>query len=129
MRILLSFGFLFCSFFSNGQSPSDSVAYLGIIAEEPASFLGGEMAMRQFIKEHLVYTPQMVGVQGKCFLQFVIDTSGFIMHIEVKRGVPDCPDCDKAAIRVLEIMPQWIPQKIAGKPTASYYNLPIVFKL
>jgi len=128
MKTILPFVFLFCSFISNGQSSNDTVDGWNFPMDELASFPGGEMAMRQFIKEHLVYTPQMKGVEGKCFLQFVVDVNGYITHIEVKRGVPHCPDCDKAAIRVMEIMPQWIPQKIAGKPTASYYNLPIVFK-
>lgn len=128
MKSILSFAFLFCSFISNGQSSNDTVAGWDFPMDQSAEFPGGLVALRKFIAENLVYTPQMVGIEGKCFLQFVVNVNGSITHIKVKRGVPDCPDCDKAAIRVLEIMPPWISGEVAGKAIASYYNLPIVFK-
>jgi len=127
VRTVISLSLLFFSFFSVGQTFNDSIAGFGILLDDPAQFPGGHSELRKFISEHLVYTPQMDCVQGKCYLGFQIDSLGSISHIEVRRGVTDCPDCDVAAIRVVEMMPQWIPSRRAGKPISSYYNLPIVF--
>jgi protein TonB len=47
--------------------------------------------------------------------------------VTVQRGVPDCPACDKEAIRVVMLMPKWTPAKIGGKPVKSVFSLPIKF--
>jgi protein TonB len=98
--------------------------------DEPAEFPGGMTAMKKFIAANLVYpeSAKDAGIQGKCYLNFVVGADGKISDIKIMRGVPDCPDCDKAAVRVVKQMPDWIPGKVAGKPVKSSYNLPVVFK-
>lgn len=86
--------------------------------------------MRKFIAENLVYpeSAQKAGIEGKAYLQFVVGTDGKLTDIKVMRGVADCPECDAEAVRVVRLMPNWIPGKNAGKPVKSYYNLPIAFR-
>lgn len=101
------------------------------LVDEPASFPGGLAAFQKYQAENLNY-PQVAlenGFQGRCYLQFIVTETGVITTIEVKRGVPDCPECDKEAIRMVKSMPKWIPGKINGKPVKSRFMLPVTFKL
>ena len=96
--------------------------------DEPATFKGN---LKQYLAENINYpqTAQELGIEGKCYLLFIVSTSGNISNVEVKRGVPDCPECDKEAVRVVKGMPNWTPGKNGGKAVNSTFNLPISFKL
>lgn len=99
------------------------------IVDEPAEFPGGIGAMKQYIKDNLVYplTAKENSIQGKCYLRFVVNGDGSISDVKVARGVADCPECDKEAIRVIKSMPNWKPGTSNGVIVKSYYTLPIAF--
>lgn len=99
--------------------------------DEPAEFPGGHKAMLRFLAENLNY-PQVareLNLEGKCNLKFVVSKTGNISDVTVERGVPDCPECDKEAVRVVKKMPDWRPGKVKGKAVDSYFNLPVKFTL
>jgi len=101
------------------------------IVDEPADFRGGVGALRKYMVENLRY-PQMAveeEISGKCFLQFVVQKDGSISNIKVKKGVPDCPEWDAEAIRMVKSMPKWVPGKINEKAVNSTFSLPVTFKL
>ena len=97
--------------------------------EEDAEFNGGYPAMMKFIQEHLVYpqTAIEMNIQGRVQLRFVVEKDGQISNISVLKSLS--PDCDKAAIKVLNEMPKWKPGKIAGRAVRQWYTLPINFTL
>ncbi len=96
--------------------------------DEPAAFKGN---LKQYLADNIKYpqTAVELGIEGKCYLQFIVSASGNISNVEVKRGVPDCPECDKEAVRVVKNMPDWTPGKNGGKAVHSTFNLPVSFKL
>lgn len=96
-----------------------------------ARFAGTADEMNKFITENLVYPPDAVdlGLQGKCFVKFVVEVDGTLTHVSIVKGVPDCPQCDKEAIRVVKMMPPWIPETFQGKKVRSWAQLPINFTL
>ena len=101
------------------------------IVEENAEFPGGLAAMMKYIQQNVQY-PAMAreaGISGKCFLKFVVNETGNISNVEVLKGVPGCPDCDKEAIRVVKSMPKWKPAKMTGRAVKCYFNLPFSFKI
>lgn len=101
------------------------------IVEETAEFPGGIAAMGKYIQQNLQY-PAMAreaNIGGKCFLKFVVNDKGEIGNVEVLKGVPGCPECDKEAVRVVKSMPKWKPAKMTGRPVNCYFNLPISFKI
>lgn len=101
------------------------------VVEEMPEFPGGTAEMVKFIQKNLQY-PTMAreaGLSGKCFLKFVVNGTGTISNVEVLKGVPGCPDCDKEAIRVVKAMPGWKPGKQNGRPVNVFFNLPINFKI
>jgi protein TonB len=101
------------------------------IVDEYAEFPGGINALRKYLRDNLVYpaSAKEQGIQGKCFLKFVVAASGNISNVKVMRGVPECPECDNEAVRVLKAMPDWKPGKVKGQAVNSYFNLPISFHL
>ncbi|MES2556879.1 MAG: energy transducer TonB [Bacteroidota bacterium] len=100
-------------------------------ADEEPQFPGGKSALNMFLVDHLRYPQRAaeLGITGKCYTQFIVSEDGTITNLVVKRGVPDCPECDEEAIRVIKLMPKWIPGKVNGKADKMIYNLPIPFNL
>jgi protein TonB len=118
---------------SSNERPEPQQTQLEIFSdpEEPAGFPGGHEAMNKFLRNNLVYpqTAIELNLQGKCYVQFTVNIDGSISNVKIKRGVPDCPECDKEAIRVVKSMPKWNPGKLNSKPVGSSINLPIIFKM
>lgn len=92
-----------------------------------ASFPGGAAALKQFIRDNVVY-PEMameMNEQGKVYLSFVVEKDGSITNIKVERGVSS--DLDREAKRVVRSMPKWVPGETKGKSVRTKCSLPIVF--
>lgn len=100
------------------------------IVDEPAEFPGGMGALKEYIKANLKYpeTARANGIEGKCYLQFIVKADGYISNVKVKKGVTDCPECDQEAIRLVKNMPQWKPGKTKGENANSNFTLPVTFK-
>lgn len=110
------------------EEENEEVVNFYVIEEKP-EFPGGEAAMFQWISKNIKY-PEIAkenGVQGKVFVQFVIDKEGKVTDVQVIRGVD--PSLDKEAVRVIKSMPAWKPGKQRGKPVKVSFQLPINFKL
>jgi protein TonB len=90
---------------------------------------GGEIGLRNYIKANLKYPPiaQENGVQGKVYVQFVVDVDGSITNAKVPRSVD--PALDKEALRVINSLPKWKPGKQRGKAVKVSYTVPINFQL
>ncbi len=101
------------------------------IVEIMPEFIGGPMAMLKFIQKEIVYprSAKEAGLQGKCFLKFVVLPNGKLANLQIIKGVPGCTECDREAIRVIQLMPQWEPAKKNGKQVSCFFNLPINFQL
>lgn len=101
------------------------------LVDEPATFPGGYQALKEYLSKNIVYPSlaKEAGISGKVFLKFIVSKEGQISNVKVMRGIPDCPECDKEAIRVVKGMPKWTPGKNRGKAVNSVFNLPVQFKL
>lgn len=99
------------------------------VVEQMPQFPGGTNEMMKFIQKHINYPAIAAenGIQGKVYLRFVVLPSGEIGHVEVLRSLD--PSCDKEAMRVVKMMPKWIPGKQNGNAVSVYFTLPIAFKL
>ena len=85
--------------------------------------------MADYISKSVVYPEkaQADNVQGKVYVQFVVETDGSIAEATVLRGVGG--ECDDEALRVVKSMPKWHPATFKGKPVRSKYVIPIYYKL
>jgi len=111
------------------EEPKEDVDQIFTIVEETATPKGGMAAFYKYVGSKLKYPPQAnrMGVEGKVYVEFVINRDGTIVDVKVVRGIG--AGCDEEAIRVVEGSPAWNPGKQRGKPVRQKYTLPIQFKL
>lgn len=100
----------------------------GLVETKPEP-ISGYKAFYTFIAKNMKYPSQArrMGIEGKVFIQFMIDEFGNITNPEVVRGIGS--GCDEEALRVVKLLPPWKPGKQRGRPVRVMMVLPITFKL
>lgn len=85
--------------------------------------------LNSFLVDNLHYPKKAMhdGIQGRVKVRFVVDEQGKVVDPEIIEGVS--PELDAEALRVVSLMPAWVPGKQNGEPVKVYYTLPINFKL
>ncbi|HEX8514615.1 MAG TPA: energy transducer TonB [Bacteroidia bacterium] len=108
--------------------PADTVYS---VVEQMPEFPGGTEALMAFISSNFVYprTALEKGISGTVYITFVVAENGSLSGLRVIKGIPGCPECDSEALRVIGMMPGFIPGKKAGTPVKVQFNLPIRFRL
>lgn len=111
------------------EEEEEEEAQVFFIVEEMPEFPGGELALRKFIAQSIKYPviAQENGIQGKVYVNFVVDKDGSVTAAKVARGVD--PSLDKEAMRVVNSLPKWKPGKQRGKAVKVSYTVPINFVL
>ena len=92
-------------------------------------FPGGMGEAMKFLAKNIKYpvAAQQAKIGGRVIVQFVVARDGSVSDVKVVRGVS--PELDAEAIRVVSMMPKWIPGKQRGKAVAVKYTMPIMFRL
>lgn len=67
------------------------------------------------------------GIQGRVFVQFIVDKDGSVIDVEVLKGIGK--ECDEEAIRVMKLMKNWHPGIQRGQPVKVRMVMPLMFKL
>ena len=95
----------------------------------PPQFPGGDAALVNFLNANIKYPPKAAQdrIEGKVIVQFMVKKSGKIDDIKVLRSVRK--DLDNEAVRVVKMMPDFIPAKQDGELTDMPYTIPVSFKL
>ena len=94
-----------------------------------AEFCGGEVSMKNFIKDNLTYPRDAAknGEQGTVYVEFTIKKDGSLTDVKIKKGVSG--SLNNEAMRLIKSMPNWIAAEKSGKVYESSFVLPILFKL
>ena len=97
--------------------------------EQMPSFPGGEKELFKFINKNLQYpvSTKEQHIQGKVYCRFIVYANGSISNPEIIRSLE--PECDKEAIRVIKLLPKFIPGKLNGKNVRVWFTFPVIFKL
>lgn len=100
-----------------------------IFAETMPSFIGGIGEFYKFVGKHLKYPSQArrLGIEGKVFVNFVVDKDGNLSDINVVKGIG--AGCDAEVIRIIRMSPKWNPGKQRGRPVKVQMMMPITFQL
>ena len=99
------------------------------VAEIMPEFPGGAAAMLQWIQNNMRY-PQVAldnGIQGRVFVQFVVEKDGTRSNVKVMRTIDEC--LNPEAIRLVNAMPKWTPAKQNGQVVRCRFTLPITFRI
>ncbi len=108
-------------------TPADGVF---TIVEESAMPPGGYKAFYQRMASTLKYPAQAKkeGVEGKVYVQFIVDKTGKLTEYKVVKGIG--AGCDAAAVAALEQLDEtWSAPTQRGKAVKQRIILPITFKL
>ncbi|RLD87899.1 MAG: energy transducer TonB [Bacteroidetes bacterium] len=99
------------------------------VVENMPEYPGGRGALMKYLATNIKYPPyaKEAGIQGRVFINFVVETDGSITAVKVLRGIGG--GCDEEAIRVVKNMPKWKPGMQRGKPVRVSFNLPVKFTL
>ena len=111
------------------EEPAEETDEIFTIVEESAAPKGGIGAFYQYVKDKMKYPPQArrMGIDGKVFVEFVVNKDGSITDVRAVKGIG--AGCDEEAVRVVQSSPSWTPGKQRGKPVKQRMVLPITFKL
>lgn len=107
------------------DSPAKEEVFIHV--QQMPSFPGGSDKMYAFLQKHKKY-PQKApdsDIEGKVFVGFIVKSDGSIENIEIKRSLS--PSHDAEAIRLIKMMPEWIPGKQNGRAVNCWYTLPVDF--
>lgn len=102
--------------------PQPEQAYVHV--DQMPEFRGGQKNFVQFFANNIRY-PEIATKDGKVFITFTVLASGKVANAKVLKGLE--PVLDAEALRVVRLMPPWIPGKLKGKPVAVSYTVPISF--
>ncbi len=99
------------------------------VVEEQPEFPGGMSKLYVYLQKNVKYPPaaRESGIQGRVYVNFVIEKDGAVSRVRVIRGIGG--GCDEEAVRVVKNMPRWKPGVQRGKPVRVSFNLPIKFTL
>ncbi|MGE0772479.1 MAG: energy transducer TonB [Cyclobacteriaceae bacterium] len=100
-----------------------------VVVEQPATPKGGIEGFYDFVRSQLHYPAQArrMQIEGKVFVEFVIDKDGSLSDVKVVKGIG--AGCDEEAMRVVAMAPRWNPAKQRGKTVRQRMVLPITFKM
>ena len=109
------------------EVPQEKVIFQ--VVEEMPQFPGGMNEAMKFLAMNIKYpiSAQQAKIEGRVIVQFVVEKDGSVSDVKVMRGVNS--ELDAEAIRVVSMMPKWIPGKQRGKAVAVKYTMPIMFRL
>jgi periplasmic protein TonB len=99
------------------------------VVEETAEPKGGMPAFYKYVGDKIKYPAQAkrMGVEGRVFVEFVVNRDGSIVDVKAIKGIG--AGCDEEAVRIVQSAPAWKPGKQRGKPVRQKMVIPIIFKL
>ena len=91
-------------------------------------FPGGLNAMRAFVAKHVRYpeAARKLKKEGRVIISAQVDTKGNLSQYKVMMS--DDPLFDKEALRVVKLMPRFVPEG-KGKVVAGTVEIPVMFRL
>lgn len=122
-------GFIYAQTTDKVTQDTGKVEMIYDMPEIMPEFIGGADALDEFVKTNLKYPAdaKSKGIQGKVYVQFVVEKDGSITNVTVRRGVN--PLLDAEAVRIAKLLPAFKPGTMRGKKVRTRYTLPITFTL
>lgn len=98
------------------------------VVDKVPSFPGGSEACMKFLQTNIKYPEEALkkSITGTVFVNFIVEIDGRVTNVKVKRGIGG--GCDEESVRVVKMMPNWIPGEIKGKKVKVCFVLPIKYQ-
>lgn len=112
------------------EKPDENKEKIYDLVEQMPEFPGGSDSLIAFIHKNIKTDSKTVfghGIPGRVIVHFVVSKTGSIDNVEIIKSLD--PICDKEAIRVIKLLPKFIPGKQNGENVAVWYNMVVPFIL
>ena len=109
---------------NSGNKKKKKQKQVFVVVEHMPKLIGGLKGLEQKIKYPEL--ARKAGIEGKVYVQFVVNKHGNVENAKVVRGIGG--GCDKEALKVVR-QAHFKPGMQRGRPVNVRYSLPIVFKL
>ncbi len=93
------------------------------IVEELPSFPGGEIERSKFFSNNLRVPAE--SIEGTVYVSFIVKADGSIADAKILRGLGK--NYDEEVLRVVNLMPKWLPGTQNGEAVAVKFNMPVKF--
>ena len=110
-----------------GNTIRSDTTYQWPIYEVMPSFPGGESALYEFLETNKQYPEEAKrnNEHGRVIVTFYIEKDGTVTNPRILRG--RTPSLDNEALRLVSIMPKWMPGKMGGEQKRVSFSIPIKF--
>lgn len=107
----------------------ERIYHLDSVDVKPSPVKGMEGLFREWQSNAVYPKPaRLENVQGKVFVEFIVDSQGQIKNPKVLKGIGY--GCDEAAVEALvKANIKWSPAQKDGKPVPVRFVLPFTFRL
>ncbi len=95
---------------------------LCILPEIDPMFPGGMDSMMTLIGKNFVIPGTCVCYSAVIYVGFIVNTDGSLTNVEILKGSET--DLDDEAVRVVKLMPNWIPAQNNGQIVRTQYIIP-----
>ncbi len=101
----------------------------GVILDSIPKYPTGIIAFMRWLDKTMVYPPDCVRrrIEGTVEVAFIVEPTGQITDARILKSAS--AQLDHEALRVIHLMPKWIPAQKNGIPIRAQVTLPIVFEL
>jgi len=112
---------------ATGNKKSESSAVFTVVEDMP-SFPGGENERIRFFSNNLRVPAEGVkeGLEGTVYVSFIVKEDGSITDAKILRGLGK--NYDDEVLRVINLMPRWLPGTQNGEAVAVKFNMPVKFE-
>ncbi len=109
------------------QKPKVQKGFGVAVNQVQPQFPGGQDSLQAFLSNNLVYPEKAKRdhIQGIVYVGFKVDRKGKIVNPKILSTVSE--ELDAEALRVVSLMPDWIPGTAGGSPVDVQYVLPLEF--
>lgn len=115
------------SLISKSRSNHNNKEDVFSVVEERPYFPNGMQALGQFISAYIKYPDEALknNIKGQVIVEFTITEDGSTTDFKVAKSLGY--GCDEEAIRVLKLLPDWVPGYQRGRAVRTKFKLPITF--
>jgi periplasmic protein TonB len=92
-----------------------------VIVDFPPKYFGGEKMLEKFIQDNIAASVR--SRDSKVFYTVIIDKYGIVREPQLQYGKN--PQQVKEALRIIRLMPRWVPGRLKGKNV--YVRVPLKF--
>ncbi|HPE18124.1 MAG TPA: TonB family protein [Tenuifilaceae bacterium] len=107
----------------------DEIIDFTVIETKPTFMGGGFNRFNEWVFSNLCYPEEAIknGIQGRVYLEFMIDKNGNVTNVQILKGID--PLLDAEASRVVASSPRWNPGFQRNKPVNVMFKFSINFRL